>query len=92
MSHGGDKNSGAGRRFGERRISGPAHLSGNQLEAFLRVTAKDPVKAMNLLQDHGIVSDNCENASQVGNAGEAVRWLYDNWHRFYPHALGHAER
>jgi hypothetical protein len=88
MSLRGDtKTSGAGRRFGERCKSGPAPFSRNQLAAYLHTTGKDPVAAMNLLQQHGIVSDNCVDASEVGNTGEAVRWLYDNWHKFYPHTL-----
>ena len=81
LSQGGDKHSGAGRRFGDRHISGPAHLSENQLQHYLRLNRKDEVQAMNCLQEHGIVSDNCVGAAEVGNSGEAVRWLYDNWHK-----------
>jgi hypothetical protein len=82
LSRRGDKNSGVGGLWGVHK-SGPAHLSGNQLVAFLEATNKDPIKAMNLLQDAGIVSDNCVFAESVSNTGDAVRWLYDNWHRFY---------
>jgi len=78
---GGNTTSGAGRRFGERSRSGPAHLVENQLQQYLRLSKKDEVQAMNCLQEHGIVSDNCVDASEVANTGEAVRWLYDNWHK-----------
>lgn len=38
----------------------------------------DPVKTMNLLQDHGIVSDNCVEPADVGNPEAAIRFLQRN--------------
>lgn len=51
----------------------------NQLEMYLKLTGTDEVKAMNLLQEHGIVSDNCVTASEVGDIGAAISWLNLNY-------------
>ncbi len=33
------------------------------------------VEAMNELQEHGIISDNCVDWKDVGNQEEAIKWL-----------------
>lgn len=35
----------------------------------------DETKTMNLLQNHGIISDECIAAKEVGDAEKAVSWL-----------------
>jgi hypothetical protein len=47
----------------------------NSLQDYLAATGLDEVKAMNELQDHGIISDNCVSAAEVGDSGKAVSWL-----------------
>jgi len=51
----------------------------NQLEIYLKLTGTDEVKAMNLLQEHGVVSDNCVTAAEVGDTGKAISWLNLNY-------------
>lgn len=52
----------------------------NQLELYLDATGIPEVAAMNFLQNHGIISDNCITASQVGDAGAAISFLNLNYH------------
>jgi hypothetical protein len=49
----------------------------NSLEHYLRDKGLDETEAMNLLQEHGIVSDNCEWARDVGNSGKAMLYLHE---------------
>ena len=47
----------------------------NSLQDYLSASGLDEVDAMNELQDHGIISDNCISAAEVGDSGKAVAWL-----------------
>lgn len=47
----------------------------NSLQDYLAATGLDEVKAMNELQNNGIISDNCITAADVGDSGKAVAWL-----------------
>jgi hypothetical protein len=47
----------------------------NSLQDYLAASGLDEVDAMNELQDHGIISDNCISAAEVGDSGKAVAWL-----------------
>ena len=47
----------------------------NSLQDYLAATGLDEVKTMNELQDHGVISDNCISAAEVGDSGKAVAWL-----------------
>ena len=51
----------------------------NSLEQYIEYEKLDPVKAMNALQDHGIISDNCIEPSDVIDAGVAITWLNQNF-------------
>ena len=50
----------------------------NKLENWIAVREADEVKIMNLLQNYGIVSDNCVWAKDCGNDLKAMRWLAVN--------------
>lgn len=50
----------------------------NKLENWIANREADEVKVMNLLQDHGIVSDNSVWAKDCGNDLKAIRWLAVN--------------
>lgn len=52
----------------ERRIT-------NSLQDYLAATSLDETRAMNELQEHGVISDNCVTAADVGDSGKAVAWL-----------------
>ncbi len=47
----------------------------NQLEIYLEKHRIPETRAMNALQNHGIISDNCVTASEVGDTGKAIMWL-----------------
>jgi hypothetical protein len=51
----------------------------NQLELYLEKLRIPETRAMNLLQEHGIVSDNCVTAAEVGDIGKAISWLNLNY-------------
>jgi hypothetical protein len=50
-------------------------LKKNSLQHYIEKNKLNEVKTMNLLQDHGIISDNCVTAAEVGDTGKAVAWL-----------------
>lgn len=50
------------------------------LKDYLDVNFINEVKAMNLLQDYGIISDECVTPEDVGDSGKAVAWLHENLH------------
>jgi hypothetical protein len=54
----------------------------NQLELYLEKLRIPEIRAMNLLQEHGIVSDNCVAASEVGDTGKAISWLNLNYEKY----------
>ena len=47
----------------------------NSLRDYLTARRFDPTHALNLLQDHGIISDECVTPEDVGDAGRAITWL-----------------
>jgi hypothetical protein len=47
----------------------------NSLRDYLTAHRFDPTHALNLLQDHGIISDECVTPEDVGDAGRAITWL-----------------
>jgi len=57
------------------------------LDDYLATHLIDPTTAMNLLQDHGIISDNAIATVDVANPGSAVSWLHQ-----HPHLLPRSPR
>ena len=53
----------------------------NKLENWIANREADEVKVMNLLQEHGVVSDNAIWAKDCGNDLKAIRWLAVNAER-----------
>jgi len=47
----------------------------NSLRDYLAAHRFDPDHALNLLQDHGIISDECVTPEDVGDAARAITWL-----------------
>jgi hypothetical protein len=45
------------------------------LAHFIKIAHLDPKKVMDILQDHGAVSDNAIMPEDVGNHDEAINWL-----------------
>lgn len=49
----------------------------NTLRDYIAAHRLDETQILNLLQDHGIISDECVTAEDCGDAGRAVTWLHD---------------
>jgi hypothetical protein len=45
------------------------------LRAYIAAHGLDEVAVMNLLQEHGVISDNAVDVAEVGNGGVAIAWL-----------------
>ena len=45
------------------------------LRAYIAACGLDELAVMNLLQDHGVISDNAVGVADVGNGGAAISWL-----------------
>lgn len=54
----------------------------NKLERWIKEIGIDPKKVMNVLQEYGIISDNCVNTHDVGNDGQAMMFMALNFERF----------
>lgn len=52
--------------------------SGNKLSNWIKARNGDDRLMMDILQDYGVVSDNCVNVEEVGNDKEAMVWLAKN--------------
>lgn len=50
----------------------------NKLETWITNRKADESRIMNLLQEYGIISDNCVWAKDCGNDLKAIRWLAVN--------------
>lgn len=50
----------------------------NKLEQWIKDTHNNEITVMNLLQEHGVISDNCVMAEDVGNCNKAIVWLNYN--------------
>lgn len=48
----------------------------NTLRDYITAHGLNETKVMNILQDHGIISDECVTAEDCGDAGRAVTWLH----------------
>jgi len=54
----------------------------NKLENWLANSGHNEARIMNLLQEYGIISDNCVWAKDCGNDLKAIRWLAVNPHLY----------
>ncbi len=45
------------------------------LRAYIAARGLDEVRALNELQEHGVISDNAVGVAEVGNGGVAIAWL-----------------
>ena len=53
------------------------------LRDYLTKNRFDEVQAMNLLQEFGIISDECVSVDDVVDSGKAIAWLNDNKNLLY---------
>jgi hypothetical protein len=47
----------------------------NTLKDYITSRKLDETKILNILQDHGIISDNCVTSDEVIDSGKAVAWI-----------------
>lgn len=47
----------------------------NSLRDYILARGLDEAATLNLLQEHGIISDLCVTVEEVGDSGKAVAWL-----------------
>lgn len=52
----------------------------NKLQTWIKLREGNEKKTMNLLQEYGVVSDNCVMAGEVGNDLQAMKWMACNNH------------
>ena len=52
----------------------------NKLKKWITIREDDEKQVMNLLQEYGVVSDNCVMADEVGNDLYAMKWMACNYH------------
>lgn len=51
----------------------------NSLEHYIEnCLHDDEIAVMNILQEHGVISDNCIHAAEVFDSGKAVAWIERN--------------
>lgn len=50
------------------------------LRDYIALHRLDSTAILNLLQDHGIISDECVTPEDCGDAGRAVSWLHARLH------------
>ena len=61
--------------------------SGNKLDNWIKARFADEKEVLNILQEYGVVSDNCVNAQDVGNDREAMMWVARNFEHFQKHKV-----
>ena len=47
----------------------------NTLQHYIEAHRLNEAEVMNILQDHGVISDNCVSAADVAGSGKAVSYL-----------------
>lgn len=47
----------------------------NTLQHYIEAHRLNETEVMNILQDHGVISDNCVSAADVAGSGKAVAFL-----------------
>jgi hypothetical protein len=61
--------------------------TGNKLENWIRARFAKETEVLNILQDYGVISDNCVYAEDVGNDKEAMMWMATNIEHFEKHRV-----
>jgi hypothetical protein len=50
----------------------------NKLNNWIKVRSANHNEVLNVLQEYGVISDNCVNVEDVGNDMEAMKWMACN--------------
>lgn len=59
----------------------------NKLENWIKARFADQTEVLNILQNYGVISDNCINVEDVGNDKEAMMWMARNFEHFQKHKV-----
>jgi hypothetical protein len=65
----------------------PTSTSGNKLDNWIKARFADQKEVLNVLQEYGVISDNCVNVEDVGNDKEAMMWMARNFEHFKRHGV-----
>ena len=65
----------------------PTPTSGNKLDNWIKVRFADQKEVLNVLQEYGVISDNCVNVEDVGNDRDAMMWVARNFEHFKRHGV-----
>lgn len=66
-------------RYRAHGDSNPHQHALNSVESWAKYRGIDPIHAMNILQEHGVISDNCVHIEDIGNHFHAMKWLASNY-------------
>jgi hypothetical protein len=50
----------------------------NKLNNWIKARSANHNEVLNVLQEYGVISDNCVNVEDVGNSMEAMKWMACN--------------
>jgi hypothetical protein len=50
----------------------------NKLNNWIKARSANHNEVLNVLQEYGVISDNCVNVEDVGNDMEAMKWMACN--------------
>lgn len=50
----------------------------NKLSNWIKARSANHNEVLNVLQEYGVISDNCVNVEDVGNDMEAMKWMACN--------------
>ena len=50
----------------------------NKLDNWIKARSANHNEVLNVLQEYGVISDNCVNVQDVGNPMEAMKWMACN--------------
>ena len=53
----------------------------NKLDNWIKARSANHNEVLNVLQEYGVISDNCVNVQDVGNDNEAMKWMACNYNQ-----------
>ena len=64
----------------------------NKLDNWIKAKSANHKQVLNVLQDYGVISDNCVNVEDVGNDSEAMKWMACNYNQMIPSGNGKSSK
>ena len=60
----------------------------NKLDNWIKAKFADQKEVLNVLQEYGVISDNCVKVEDVGNDNEAMKWMACNYNQMISNGNG----